>query len=119
MRVIAIVFCVMAYTVLLAQTQPASWDRVEAALGRKGVVQNGVLKIGFPRTDLTVKVGDVTVDPMLALGSWAAFQHMDEQTMTMGDLVLLETEVDPVMKKLVEGGFEISALHNHIIQAAV
>ncbi len=95
--------------------QPAEWKNVEGIFGRTGAVQNGILKIGFPRTDLTVKVGDVTVDPMLALGSWAAFQKMGEHAMTMGDLVLLETEVGPVMNRLVEGGFEISALHNHII----
>lgn len=115
MTIRTIVLSIVACSILTAQQQPTKWDGVETALGRTGAVQNGVLKVGFPRTDLTVRVGDVTVDPMLALGSWAAFQQTGEHTTTMGDLVLLETEVDAVMKKLVEGGFEISALHNHIM----
>src|SRR5205807_7917694 len=66
-------------------------------------------------TDLHVKVGDIEIKPALALGSWLAFRKMAAETMVMGDLVLLEDEVAPVMGKLQEGKIEITALHNHVL----
>ena len=90
--------------------------QVEQVIGKAGTVQpDGVYKIGLPRTDLPVKVGDVELKPTLALGSWLAFRKMAAQTMVMGDLVLLEDEVAPVMGKLQDGKIEISALHNHVL----
>ena len=69
----------------------------------------------MPRGDLKVMVGDVQISPALALGSWVAFKKMGSGAMVMGDLVLTEKEVGPVMKKLGQGGINITALHNHLI----
>jgi len=98
--------------------QPAAtdWKPVEQAIGKAGTVQpDGVYKIGLPRTDLHVKVGDVEVKASLALGSWIAFRKMAAETMVMGDLVLTEDEVGPVTGRLQEGHIEITALHNHLL----
>src|SRR5437899_6733799 len=92
------------------------WKPIADAVGKPGAVQpDGVYKIGLPRTDLHVKVGDVEIKPALALGSWLAFRKMAAETMFMGDLVLLEDEVGPVIGKLQEGKIEITALHNHVL----
>lgn len=95
---------------------PMDWKPVEQALGRPGTVLPGeVYRIGMPRSDLHVTVGAVGVRPALALGSWLAFkQTSDSDAMVMGDLVLLESEVAPVIDKLQEGGIEQTALHNHL-----
>ena len=99
-----------------AQQQPFDWTSVGTTVGKAGAVQpDGVYKIGLPRTDLHVKVGDVEVKPTLALGSWVAFRKMAAETMLMGDLVLTEDEVAPVIGKLQDGGIEIAALHNHLL----
>lgn len=97
-----------------------SWTAVEAAFGRKGAPQNGgVMRFNFPRTDLTVTVAGVTVKPALALGSWIAMKPIASgQVMAMGDLVLLDAEVNPVMSALQAGGVEQSALHNHLLGAS-
>ncbi len=95
--------------------QSIDWKGVEEASGRKGAVQADMLKVTFPRTDLSVKVGDVPVEPGLALTSWIGFKTMGKRAMMMGDLVLLENEVAPVMAKLVAEGVKITALHNHLI----
>jgi hypothetical protein len=94
-----------------------SWSAVEQAFGRTGVPQAGeVMRFNFPRRDLRVTVGDVTVRPSLALGSWVAFKRMaDGQAMAMGDLVLTADEINPVVSALQQGGVEQTALHNHII----
>lgn len=93
------------------------WKAVDQALGRTGAMQPGdVYKFGFPRSDLHVTVGGVSVKPSLALGSWVAFkQGSDGQTTLMGDLVLTEREVEPVMRKLQEGGVGQTAVHNHLL----
>ena len=90
--------------------------RIEQVLERPGQEIADVYKVGFPRTDLHVTVRGVAIKPGLALGSWAAFTGTDEQAMVMGDLVLLEGELNPVMEKLRSSGFEISAVHNHLIE---
>lgn len=103
-------------TQLLAQSAPAQWSAVETALGRKGNAQPGdVYKFGLPRADLHVTVGGVAVKPSLALGSWLAFKNTSQGAMVMGDLVLTQDEVQPVMLKLQEGGVEQTALHNHLL----
>lgn len=108
---------------LLALTAPvqaaAPWeDAVAAAIGKPGAeMPGGVYRIGLPRSDLKVTVDGVTLKPALALGSWLAFvSHGEGQAMVMGDLVLTDTEVNPVMAKLVAGGIEITALHNHLLR---
>src|SRR5882724_13165944 len=89
--------------------------RIDQALGRPGQKLGGVYKAGFPRSDLHVSVHGLAIKPGLALGSWAAFTGTDENAMVMGDLVLLEDELNPVMEKLRAAGFEITAVHNHLI----
>src|ERR1051326_1049090 len=100
------------------QTQAAAdWKPVEQALGKAGSMQPGdVYKVSLPRSDLKVTVGGVELKPALALGSWVAFKKTGDMTMVMGDLVLTEDEVTPVLTKLEEGGVEISALHNHVLR---
>ncbi len=94
------------------------WNHVGQALGKSGGVQaGGVYRVGFPRTDLKVSLDGVALRPGFALGGWVAFQPMGTETMVMGDLVLTQDEVAPVMRKLEEGGIEISALHNHLLRA--
>jgi len=100
------------------QTQTITdWKPVEQALGKAGAMQPGdVYKVSLPRSDLKVTVGGVELKPALALGSWIAFKKIGDMTMVMGDLVLTEDEVTPVLTRLAEGGVEISALHNHVLR---
>src|SRR5713226_3762426 len=110
-------------TVATAQTTSApanatvsNWKQVEEAMGRPGQMQPGdVIKFGMPRKDLHVVLESVDIKPGLALGSWAAFKRDGGGAMVMGDLVLTEDEVEPVMMKLQEGGIHESAVHNHLI----
>lgn len=108
---------------LLALSSPAlaaePWEQaVATAIGKPGAeMPGGVYRIGLPRSDLHVVLDGVTLKPALALGSWLAFvPHGGGQAMVMGDLVLTDTEVNPVMAKLVAGGIEITALHNHLLR---
>lgn len=108
-------------TLLLAAPAWAApdWAKVDAALGRAGVEQaDGVRRYGFPRSDLRVILDGVSIEPSLALGSWAAFQPMGDEVMVMGDLVLTHEEVNPVMTRLLQGGYTITALHNHLLRSA-
>jgi hypothetical protein len=101
-----------------AQTPGApDWSGVEQALGRKGTPNpGGVIKFSFPRSDLSVTIGGVTLKPALALGGWVAFKETSAgQAMAMGDLVLTQDEVSPVMAALQAGGVEQTALHNHVL----
>jgi hypothetical protein len=105
----------------VAATKPAAmrtdWKDVEQAIGRAGYVLPGdVYKVSFPRSDLAVTLDGVSIKPALALGSWAAFKEIGGgHVMTMGDLVLLDSEVSPVIDALQKGGVEQSALHNHLL----
>lgn len=96
---------------------PMDWKQVDQALGKPGTMQpDGAYKAGLPRSDLHVTVSSVAVKPALALGSWVALKQVsDTEAMLMGDLVLLESEVGPVLAKLQEGGVEQTALHNHLL----
>lgn len=95
---------------------PEEWQPVEKAIGKNGSMQPGdVFKIGLPRTDLAVTVRGVQINPVLALGSWVAFKRAGTMTMVMGDLVLTEAEVGPVMWSLQQDGIEQTALHNHVL----
>ena len=100
-----------------AQAQDLDWKKVDEALGRTGAVSGDVHRYGFPRGDLQVTLDGVTIRPALALGGWAAFKPAHGGAMVMGDLVLLETEINPVMSKLIENGLEVTAVHNHILRA--
>jgi uncharacterized protein DUF1259 len=93
----------------------ADWEPVAAALGKPGQLQpGGVYRIAMPRTDLRVTVQGVDVKAGFALGSYAAFRKTAKETMVMGDLVLLDEEVPDVMAGLIEHGFAVTALHNHL-----
>ena len=102
-----------------ARAQEIDWQKVDDAFGRKpAVVAGDVHRYGFPRTDLTVTLDGVTIKPALALGGWIAFKPMGGDAMAMGDLVLLETEIKPVMTKMIEGGIDITAVHNHLLRGS-
>jgi hypothetical protein len=101
-----------------ARAQEIDWKKVDEAIGRSpAVVAGDVHRYGFPRSDLTVTLDGVTIRPALALGGWVAFKPMHGQAMAMGDLVLLQTEITPVMTKLIQNGMEITAVHNHILRS--
>jgi hypothetical protein len=109
-------FCVGQTATSASASAASSWQRVEDAMGRSGQMQPGdVIKFGMPRKDLHIVLDGVDIKPGLALGSWAAFKRAPSGAMVMGDLVLTEEEVEPVMLKLQEGGIHESAVHNHLM----
>jgi hypothetical protein len=89
--------------------------QIEELTGAKGQLneKEGAFKVNAPRTDLRVTVAGVKMRPPMGLTSWAAFQVAGDQTMVMGDLVVLEDQVNPVMDVVLENGLEVTALHNH------
>ncbi|MFZ0024801.1 MAG: DUF1259 domain-containing protein [Pseudolabrys sp.] len=97
--------------------QEIDWQQIDATLGRKPAVSGDVHRYGFPRTDLSVTLDGVAIKPTLALGGWVAFKPAHGGAMIMGDIVLLETEINSVMAKLIEGGLQITAVHNHLLRA--
>ena len=93
-----------------------NWTAVEHAMGRTGAMQPGdVYKFGLPRSDLTVVVDRTQLKPALALGSWVAFKATGAGAIVMGDLVLRDDEIEPVMAKLAQGGIEVTGLHHHVL----
>jgi hypothetical protein len=100
---------------LALPAQSLDTAKIDAALGRSGQKTGDVYRVAFPRTDLHVRVDSLDIKPGLALGSWAAFSGDDAHAAVMGDLVLLENEVNPVIRKLRSAGFEITAIHNHLM----
>lgn len=88
---------------------------IATALGREGRLQGDVYRVAFPRSDLKATVSGVAIRPGLALGTWIAFRKTAAGAIAHGDLVLLHGEINPVISKLQEGGIEITALHNHLI----
>ena len=101
----------------LAKAADIDWKKVDAALGKTAAVSGEVHRYGIPRSDLHVTLDGVAIKPALALGGWVAFAPVHGEAMVMGDLVLLETEITPVMTKLLDGGLDITAIHNHILRA--
>lgn len=101
-----------------AQLQPSTsgdWKAVEQAMGRSGALQPGdVYRFSMPRSDLKVMAKGVEIKPAFALGSWAAFKMMGNHAMVMGDIVMTEDEVNPVISRLQQGGIEQTAVHHHI-----
>ena len=93
------------------------WAKVDAALGKTASVQGEVHRYGIPRSDLQVTVDGVTIKPALALGGWLGFEPIAGGALVMGDLVLTEPEIEPVMTKLLASGIEVTALHNHLLRA--
>ena len=94
------------------------WNAVAKALGKAGTVQaGGVYRVGFPRTDLKVSLDGVALRTGFAFGGWVAFLPMGVQAMAMGDLVMTQDEVNPVMRKLEDDGIDVTAVHNHLLRA--
>jgi Domain of Unknown Function (DUF1259) len=117
----AFLFCLtFSAQLLVSQNSPAAtpevWKEVEQAMGRPGQMQAGdVIRFGMPRKDLHVTLNGVAIKPGLALGSWVAFVRHGSEAMVMGDLVLTEDEIAPVMAKLQSAGVHEAALHNHLV----
>ena len=112
---LALVFSAFAAQAITPAQSP-DWSKVDSVFGRKGSVQPGdVMKYSFPRADLDVSARGVKLKPAFALGSWVAFKSHGTATMVMGDLVLIESEVDSVMSRLQSGGVQQTALHNHVL----
>ena len=100
-----------------ANAQDIDWQKVDATLGRKPAISGDVHRYGFPRSGLKVTLDGVSIAPALALGGWVVLKPAHDGVMAMGDLVLLETEINPVMSKLIDGGLEVTAIHNHLLRA--
>src|SRR5581483_5075686 len=116
---LALVTCWSSAQTTPAVSQPSAteWKAVEDALGRSGQMQPGdVFKVTFPRADLHVTLDGVDIKPGLALGGWVAFKQFGNQAMAMGDLVLTEDEVEPVMMSLQQNGIQQTAVHNHLLR---
>jgi uncharacterized protein DUF1259 len=116
------ILAILAIAGAAALISPASaaieWSKVDDALGKKGTNQPGdVHKFGLPRSDLQVTVDGVAIKPSLALGGWLAFKPMGSQAMVMGDLVLTEQEINPVLTRLFAEGITVTAIHNHLLRA--
>jgi hypothetical protein len=103
------------WTAALAAGPGLDTARIERLSGQKGKLDDrtGVFKVSAPRSDLSINAGGVHLTPGLGLTSWAAFQKDGEHTMVMGDTVLLEDQVNPVMSVALDNGLEVTALHNH------
>jgi hypothetical protein len=97
-----------------AQDMPKQYQGVLETLGKKGDYKENVLKVNIPRTDLTVTVDGVATPTPFGFGGWLAMTKGEgARDVMMGDLVLLEDEVNPVMSALLDNGLEVTALHNH------
>src|SRR5438270_10207351 len=104
----------LAATVAFAQEMPADYASVLKALGKQGDYKANVLKINIPRNDLKVMIDGIATPTPFGFGGWLAMTKGDGNSdVMMGDLVLLEDEVNPVMSALLSNGLEVSALHNH------
>lgn len=112
----AVVLAATLATPVLAATP--DWSKVDQELGRSGASLPGdVHRYGFARSDLHVTVDGVTLLPAFALGGWLAFKPDRDGAMVMGDVVLTESEINPVMSKLLAGGIAVTAVHNHLLRA--
>src|SRR5438552_4815845 len=89
--------------------------RIEELTGEKGKLdeREGAFKVSVPRGDLDVRVAGVRMTPPMGLTSWASFKRIGQHTVVMGDMVLLEDQVNPVMSTALDNGLEVTALHNH------
>jgi hypothetical protein len=100
----------VASTAASADAQGIDWAKIDSTFGRTAAVAGEIRRYGFPRTDLQMTLDGVAFRPALALGGWIAFEPMRDAAMVMGDLVLLQSEVNPVTAKLLEGGLEVTAV---------
>jgi hypothetical protein len=116
-KTIALLVTAAAMVLGTAAIAAPDWKAVGQALGHDGALQGEVYRIGLPRSDLKVRVDGVDVKPARAPGGWLAFRPMGDQAMVMGDLVLTQQEINPVMAKLAESGIEVTAIRNHLLRA--
>ena len=108
---------VVALAFAFAASADPVWDKVGEAFGKTGTeMPGGVYRIALPRTDIKATLDGVELKPGFALGGWLAFQKIGDGAMVMGDLVLTQDEVNPVMAKLLAAGIEVTALHNHLLR---
>jgi hypothetical protein len=110
-----VVLCTLSLACSATAQKKADWSQVDSALGRPGKLDAGVYKVTFPRTDLHVRIGNTSVEPAAGLSSWVAFRQDSGRAVVDGDLALLEAEVTPVVSTLALNGFEVSAIHNHLM----
>jgi hypothetical protein len=113
LRVVLVFLIVASASTARAQ----DWKAVEGAMGRSAVSQPGdVYRFNFPRSDLHVTAAGVRLRPAFALGGWVAMKAHGSGVMAMGDLVLTESELTPVITRLQQGGVEQTAIHHHVIR---
>jgi uncharacterized protein DUF1259 len=104
----------LSASIAIAQDVPSDYQQVLTTLGKTGDFKDNVLKVNFPRNDVKVTVGGVDTPTPFGFGGWIALtKASDGNQVMMGDLVLLENEVNPVMSALLDNGFDVTALHNH------
>jgi hypothetical protein len=101
-----------------ATAAETDWKTVDLVFGRAAAVSGAVHRYGLPRADLKVSLDGVQLKPGFALGGWVAFEPMGDKTMMMGDLVLTEAEIAPVMTKILAAGLQVTAVHNHLLRAS-
>jgi hypothetical protein len=118
MKLRILILSILLSCPVMLTAQGLDTAKIDEAMDRSGQKTGDVYRLGFPRTDLHVSVAGVEIKPGLALGSWAAFVGNDNDAVVMGDLVLLENELTPVMKKLRAARFDITAVHNHVLNEA-
>jgi len=118
-KIVAAAAALLALAALPAHAADMDWSSVDQAFGKKGAAQPGeVYRVTFPRSDLQITLDGVALKPGFALGTHVEFLPMGgNQAMVMGDLVLTDAEINPVMKKLIEGGVDITAIHNHLLRS--
>jgi Domain of Unknown Function (DUF1259) len=109
--------CLSIALTMPAKAAQTDWSVVDTILTRTGAVSGDVHRYGLPRSDLNVSLDGVAIKPGFALGGWVAFEPMGDKAMMMGDLVLTESEINPVMGKLLAEGLQVTALHNHLLRA--
>ena len=109
--------CLGVALTMPAKAAQTDWSVVDTILTRTGAVSGDVHRYGLPRSDLNVSLDGVALKPGFALGGWVAFEPMGDKAMMMGDLVLTESEINPVMGKLLAEGLQVTALHNHLLRA--
>jgi hypothetical protein len=118
MRIVLSVLAVFAAGIVTQAHAEIDWAKVDQTIGRPSLAQpDGVHRFGLPRSDLRVAADGVAIRPAFALGSWLAFEPMGDDAKVMGDLVLTQIELNPVMTRLAQGGIQITAIHNHLLRA--
>lgn len=114
LAIIAVTFFISSYNSVSAQEMPPEYDEVLKYLGRKGDFSADVLKVNVPRNDISMAIAGASAPTPFGFGGWVAFTKAENgNAVMMGDLVLLQEEVNPVMSSLLENGLDVTALHNH------